>query len=375
VDQLTQKKMERDNMKTIFLCAATATVLLGTQLALAQSNVTVTGVLDSYAGSRQLSGSPRSTRIDSSGLTTSQLVLQGVEDLGGGLKAEFVLGMFLRVDTGESGRFTGDPLFARNSYVGLSGGLGTLRLGRQTTGNFLNFIRTNSFGDSPTFGPTFVQTWVAAVAQGSQFMTPGAPPTSRSLTGALGTTDSTWNNAIGYISPNLGGVTVTAQWAPSEAAGVGNRAGLSAFYANGPLILALATEQIGNASVPPSGPAAAVLAKQRTWHASGAYAFPFGRISAGYLDTKRDYAAIVDDSVRTWHLGANIPVGAGSVLFQTAHSRQTLDTGAATTRTTTSVGYDYNLSKRTDLYAVVMNDRFTGNASGNSYGVGIRHRF
>ena len=45
------------------------------------------------------------------------------------------------------------------------------------------------------------------------------------------------------------------------------------------------------------------------------------------------------------------------------------------TRTTTSVGYDYYLSKRTDLYAVVMNDRFTGNASGNSYGVGIRHRF
>ena len=43
--------------------------------------------------------------------------------------------------------------------------------------------------------------------------------------------------------------------------------------------------------------------------------------------------------------------------------------------TTTTVGYDHNLSKRTDVYGVVMNDRFTGLKSGTSLAVGIRHRF
>lgn len=362
-------------MKNTFIPVAAAALLFSAQAAQAQDSVTLSGVVDAYAGSRQLSGGLRLSRVDSGGMSTSQLNFNGSEDLGGGLKAEFALGIFLRADTGEVGRFTGDTFFSRSSYVGLSGSLGTVRLGRQSTGNFLNFLRTNSFGDSPTFGPAFLHTWISAVGQGTQFLSPGAPPTRRALTGALAPTDSAWNNAVGYISPNLGGVKVTAQWAPSEATGVGSRTGLSAFYANGPLNLALATEQMGNAAVPATGPAAAVLAKQRTWHASGAYAFGFGRLSAGYIETQRDYAAIMDDKIRTWHLGASIPVGAGAVLFQTANSKQAPDSGAATTRTTTSVGYDYSFSKRSDLYAVFMKDKFTGNASGNSFGIGLRHRF
>ena len=361
-------------MKKPRLLLACAAVLSAGQ-AFAQSSVTISGTLDLWGGSRELSGGARSTRLDSGGLTTSQLNFSGVEDLGGGLKAEFALGMFLRADSGDAGRFTGDPFFGRASYVGLGGSMGTLRLGRQSTGNFINFLRTNSFGDSATFGPTFVHTWVSAIAQGAQFTSGGAPAGNRALTGVLGTTDSAWNNAVGYISPNLGGVTVTAQWAPSEATGVGARKGLSAFYAAGPLNLGLATEQMGAAAVPASGPAAAVLNEQSTWHLSGAYAFPFARLSAGYITTRRDYATIADDRVRTWHLGASIPVGAGAVLIQTAATRQAPDAGASTKRTTTSVAYDYAFSKRTDVYAVVMHDKFTGNAAGNSVGIGMRHRF
>ena len=44
-------------------------------------------------------------------------------------------------------------------------------------------------------------------------------------------------------------------------------------------------------------------------------------------------------------------------------------------RKTLTVGYDYNLSKRTDAYVMVMNDRITSYESGNSVGIGIRHRF
>ncbi|HSV35350.1 MAG TPA: porin [Ramlibacter sp.] len=359
--------------KTSLLLALSATLAAGQ--ALAQSSVSISGTVDAWAGSRELSGGLRSTRLDSGGLTTSQLNFSGVEDLGGGLKADFALGMFLRADSGEAGRFAGDAFFGRSSYVGLSGSWGTLRLGRQSTGNFLNFIRTNAFADSATFGPAMLHTWISAIAQGTQFLSGGAPATNRSLTGALGTTDSAWNNAVGYITPNMGGVTVMAQWAPSETAGVGARKALSAFYAAGPLNLALATERMGAASVPASGPAAAVLAEQSTWQLSGAYALGFARVSAGYFTTRRDYATLVDDRVRTWHVGATIPAGPGAVMLQTASTRQSPDTGASTKRTTTTLGYDYPFSKRTDVYAVYMNDKFTGNAAGNSFGIGLRHRF
>jgi predicted porin len=356
----------------VALCSA-----MGGAGAMAQtsSNVSISGVVDAYVGTRQLAGGTSQTKVDSSGMTTSQVNFSGTEDLGGGNKAEFVLGMFFRPDDGGQGRFNGDPYFSRTSYVGLGGNWGALRLGRISTGNFLNFIRSNSYGDSSVFGPAFLHTWIAAIGQGTQFLSAGAPPTKRALTGALGTTDSAWNNSVAYVSPKLGDTVLQVQWAPGEADGVGARLGASVFYSQGPLTLGLATEQIGANSVPASGPAAAVINHQATWNLSAAYALGFGRVSAGLITTQRDYTSVVDDSIRTAQLGVTIPLGAGSVMAQVANSSQSPDGGAEMTRTTTSVGYSYIFSKRTDAYAVLMNDQFTGQASGNSMGLGLRHRF
>ncbi len=370
--------MKKFTKKTNLL--ATAAVLAAAQAlvagqALAQSSVTISGIVDTYAGSTQLSGTPRQTRVESGGLSASQLTFSGVEDLGGSLKAEFGLSMFLRADTGANGRSDTDPLFARLAFVGLSSELGTLRLGRQTSSSFLTMLRTNSLGDSAAFSPIFLHTFRNAVGQGTQFLSPGAPPASRALTGALGTTDSAWNNAVGYVSPIVGGFTISALYAPGEVDGVGNRKELGAFYANGPLNLALVVDKFAAGSVPASGPAAAALQSQTSVQLAGAYAFGFGRVSAGYFNHKRDYTTVTDDRIRTFHVGASIPVGAGAVLLQTAQSRQSPDVGASTKRTTTTVGYDYNLSKRTDLYALYMNDKFTSLAAGNSVVIGIRHRF
>lgn len=361
--------------KLQLVAALCATIASTGAMAQAASTVTISGVVDAYFGTRQLAGGLSQTKVDSSGLTTSQVNFDGKEDLGGGNRAEFALGMFFRPDDGGQGRFVGDTFFGRSSYVGLGGSLGTLRLGRLTTGNFLNFIRTNSFADSAAFGPAFVHTWISAIGQGTQFLSGGAPAANRTLTGALGTSDSAWNNAVGYTSPSLGGAVLQAQWAPGEAAGVGSRFGASAFYTNGPLALGLATEHIGANSVPAAGPAAAVINNQSTWNLSGAYAFGFGRVSAGVINTQRDYTVVVDDRIRTMHLGVTIPVGAGTLMAQVASSSQQPDVGAEVTRTTTSLGYSYKFSKRTDMYAVLMNDQLTSQANGRSMGFGIRQRF
>ncbi|CAN7702656.1 MULTISPECIES: hypothetical protein [unclassified Variovorax] len=44
-------------------------------------------------------------------------------------------------------------------------------------------------------------------------------------------------------------------------------------------------------------------------------------------------------------------------------------------RTTGAVGYDYFLSKRTDLYTVYLADKLTGFARAGNVALGMRHRF
>jgi predicted porin len=70
-----------------------------------------------------------------------------------------------------------------------------------------------------------------------------------------------------------------------------------------------------------------------------------------------------------------VQLGAGKLLLSVANTTRS-ETGVSDTkRTTWALGYDHNLSKRTDLYAVLMNDRVTGLKSGSSVAVGVRHRF
>jgi alkylation response protein AidB-like acyl-CoA dehydrogenase len=45
------------------------------------------------------------------------------------------------------------------------------------------------------------------------------------------------------------------------------------------------------------------------------------------------------------------------------------------TNRTLSLGYDYNLSKNSDAYAVFMTDRVSGLANANSFATGMRMRF
>ena len=44
-------------------------------------------------------------------------------------------------------------------------------------------------------------------------------------------------------------------------------------------------------------------------------------------------------------------------------------------RNTWAVGYDYSLSKRTDVYAAYMRDKVTSLSSADTFGVGIRAKF
>jgi predicted porin len=117
------------------------------QSALAQTNVTIYGVLDS--------GVVRTTNANAAGdavtkvptLTSSvpsRLGFRGTEDLGGGLQALFVLEAGIGMDTGTSQQ--GNRLFGRQAFVGLKNEYGTLMLGRQVTMTFHATLKSDVMG-------------------------------------------------------------------------------------------------------------------------------------------------------------------------------------------------------------------------------------
>lgn len=113
--------------KALLQSAALACAVSCSTVASAQEVVTIYGLIDasvSYAD--DVSGSSSHT-LDNGAWQSSRLGFRGVENLGGGLKAIFTLEAGLNVDTGS----TSAAFFGRQSFVGLSGEMGTLTLGRQ----------------------------------------------------------------------------------------------------------------------------------------------------------------------------------------------------------------------------------------------------
>jgi predicted porin len=95
--------------------------------ALAQSTVTVYGLLDVGLTSVDNVAGSRTRTLDNGVWQSSRIGFRGTEDLGDGLRALFTIESSVGVDVGSSGT----PFWGRQSFVGLSGSLGTVTLGRQ----------------------------------------------------------------------------------------------------------------------------------------------------------------------------------------------------------------------------------------------------
>ena len=336
------------------LIALGAAMLCGAS-AHAQSSVTLTGLTDAFVGSMKMAGDAnRRSVVDSGGMTTSWFGFKGTEDLGGGLKANFQLTSFIKVDTGTQGRFANDSFFSRDANVSLSGDFGSVLLGRWMAPNFLPSVVGNPFGDSFVFSPLILHKDVPLFnGSGWRAMTPS---------------DTGWSNQLVYSTPKFGGLSANIQYQFGEQPGQGgkNNFGANFFYFGGPLTL---TGFYENADI--SNPVNALLPNnQKYWMLLGAYDFGMVKPFLSYGEKKISDAA--DTKGKTMQVGASAPIGNGKLLAEWVKTEwSTPDVN----RKTFSIGYDYFLSKRTDVYAVVMNDKITNQRSGNSAGVGVRHRF
>ncbi|MES2259065.1 MAG: porin [Pseudomonadota bacterium] len=353
----------------------------------AQSSVALYGQVDATVASRQLSGGTRTTLVNDGGLSTSHFGLRGTEDLGDGWKAQLDLSGFFTVDTGATGRFAGSPdgLLSRRATVGLSGPFGQLDIGRIGSPYFFSMIMFNPYADSAVYSPVFLHTY-----SGGQFPL-SAPP--------MNGPDSGVSNAIQYGTPSYNGVSARLLYAPGEVAGDAGKRRVSAnvHYLGPALALTLAFERDSTA-LGTLGTLPNPETRQQAWLGGITYDFGSVKLYAQREQITQVFNAAGTNRKYTIHqLGAAVPLGAGKVLLSWAHSAidlppagvspytvvpgfPALPAGVATSgvdpvRNTATLGYDYNLSRRTDAYALLMLDRYTGLASGKSVALGIRHRF
>ena len=316
----------------------------------AQSNVRVYGLVDLFAGGGGASAAPKITAINSGGLTTSYWGVAGSEDLGDGRSAQFGLEGFFRADTGDAGRVPGEATFARAAFVGLSDDWGAARAGRLSNPLFLAMANMNPFGVSTRLSPLIDHVWSVPF-------------------GAASLGDTGWNNAIGYQSPTINGMSVAAQYGLGETGpnSFGNNRAAVFKYANGALALTAAAQEIKNGlNVTSAAPAQALY--------FGGASYDAGIIKL-YATYDRAHADVSGRTTRTGQLGLSVPQGAGSWLLAWARSHEDSNVARSFARDTASAGYDYDLSKRTDLYAVFMYDKLSTASSGNTWALGCRHRF
>lgn len=121
-------------MSRKFLVGATVSAGLFAPLAHAQNTVTLYGLIDAglmYTNNVKKGTSEGSlVQATSGNINGSQFGVRGSEDLGGGLRAVFVLESGFNVQNGKMGQ--NNRLFGRQAYIGIdSARYGTLTLGRQ----------------------------------------------------------------------------------------------------------------------------------------------------------------------------------------------------------------------------------------------------
>lgn len=306
-------------------------VLAASGAAMAQSSVTLYGVAD--AGVTYLNGADNWSGVTSGNNLTSRLGFRGTEDLGGGLKANFVLEGGFNLDTGDgksSGASGTGFEFKRRSTVGLAGSFGEVRLGRELTAAFNATARYDVFG---SVGLGYSRLWAdGAVADANANAT-------------AVTTNQRINNAVTYVSPDFSGFKVGVNYGFGETTNGNSDSsymGAGLMYDNGPLSLGLGLERLNN------GANSVAVSDIDAWSLGGSYDFGVAKLLAGYRESKVDRAT-GENKRLGYYVAATAPVGAGTV--RVSYNRYENELANVKGKADQfAVGYVYGLSKRTSVY-------------------------
>jgi general bacterial porin, GBP family len=351
----------------------------------AADSVTLYGLIDAGIGYEQVkfNGHSQSRIAGVQGVSSgSRFGLRGSEDLGDGLRAVFNLEGGFGPMNGQS--LQNGRLWGRQATVGLdSDSWGRLEFGRQTN------LASKYFGSIDPFSISY-------------------------NTANLGTTFSSANtmrldNMVLYQTPSMDGFKVGVGYSFSAddsvtddkqkgfATGNNNRvltAGVQ--YLNGPLNLAAAYDRFNPSNDTTGGKSSSRI---QEYIIGGTYDFEVVKVAAAFSQTRDGWfigqnMGTTPDGMQklgtfkladgfranSYMIGATVPLGRHAVFgsWQRATPNNDKLTGDDATFNVYSLGYTYDFTKRTNLYAYASygdNYAFQHDARDTAFAVGVRHRF
>ncbi len=324
-----------------------AALAVTSQGALAQSNVSVFGIVD--VGVERIGGlavgtaKENSTRVASSNQIASRWGFRGTEDLGGGLKAVFHLESGFAPDTGvlmQNGR-----LFGREATVGLAGSWGQLNIGHQRNAIFdLHLVYSPM--SYVSYGPT---------AADNAFFTQRAD-NSIKYTFKRGAFTTQWIYSVGRDA--LAGTPAGSQSEVPGNSRIGRQWGGNGTYAAGPLSVSLGYDSQNGTT--------AALAPQTDKRAyfGAKYVIKGDTLYAGMMRRSNDIPAIDTVNDLTW-LGIRHPIT--EKFGVTAWVWQTKLRGTADKGNVVGASFFYDFSKRSQGY---LNVAYASNDGASRQGVG-----
>lgn len=292
----------------------------------------------------------------------SRLGVKGSEDLGGGLKAIYQYEFGVRAD----GSADGSPFSQRLSWVGLTGGFGTVAIGRQETPAY-TFVGANT----DIFNGPITNPW---------------SPSTEIL--------QRRGNVVSYVTPSFSGFTAAGAIIMDQNSGVpfpyntaNDNTGsdgvdhwqVAAKYENGPVSVGGYYHDAQDASIAGNGDDIVI------WGLGGTLTFGDFSLGATYekLDDKGagdeiDYAGY--GLIAGFDFGANTIRGGWGRLDPSAAHTDTYDTW--------EIGFEHRLSKRTRLWVEYVDTEIPAYLSefdvvgtdgqikgGSNLALGIRHDF
>jgi len=295
--------------------------------ATAQSTVTLSGSI--YGGIGMATGGPSGRTV---GLAApASFMLSGREDLGGGNGVIFKLESGFSADTGNQGSAT--QLFDKQSWMGLQGGWGTVRIGRIYTPSFATLaLVSDPTGTYSEMASTSIMEY-SGVRQpsGIIYNTPGFNPWTYGRNGFFG--------AVAYYAGENAGST-----------NAGAQLGLNAGYSGNGLNVELSNHR-SNTFTATGVPASYTIGSETNNTLLGAnYELGVAKLFFAYAVNKTTSPTVALQKDNTDALiGATIPMGTGkwTVVYVAKNDK----TAANNDGTLRGVSYQYPISKRTKLTA------------------------
>lgn len=323
------------------------------------ANVDVYGRIDTglsyvHYDETGLSDAKDTLSLDSGMSSGNRWGLKGSEDLGNGYQVGFVLESGFDADTGALGA---GGIFGREATLRVSGPFGSIYAGRMG--------RIGSDAGSVGFYAGSVSPFGSGWGK---------------MAGHFAVTanyDSSYNNALAYVSPKVGPVTVYAQYTMGNTTenesgddrlfSLGAQADFGALQVLG-LVEYLNKKSVAGTTVYDDSQ----YDDSYTINLGGSYDFSVAKVflagqyfkaAPNYAGMKANYAKLVEGNEWRYsfdgfgvNVGATAPIGAGEFLVSAGYGKgdvnyNTQDAKISADAYIIQVGYTYPFSKRTNLYA------------------------